>query len=264
MLTAFARREGRVLRLPAAADPGPAIWIDLVDPTEAEVRTVTEATGLHVPTQAEVSEIESSSRLVMRDGILYLSMPLITLTDGPRVVSAGFVLSPERLLTVRFASNAVFDAFASRLPEEDAPSGGGGDMLIALLGAIVDRQADAMERLHAELDTISHREIIQSHTGYRLLQRGIVPCRAPRLMSEDAPIIALMFGADCRQNEIGFEKLSGHPTRAHGQIGHFREPPRKFESGYEARGIDDDLALAQPGSENVRKYRVGGQRLVFA
>jgi magnesium transporter len=157
MLTAFACQSGRMVRLPDAEGLRSAIWIDLRDPTEEESRLVTEATGLRVPTQAEVSEIEASSRLAVRDGVLYLSMPLITMADGPRVVSAGFVLAPEQLLTVRFAVSVVFDAFSSHLVGASEPHGTGAHVMIGLLGAIVDRQADAMERIHADLDTISHR-----------------------------------------------------------------------------------------------------------
>jgi len=151
MLTAF---TSDAARLSGPADLGSAVWIDLVDPTQDEISRVTQATGLHIPTHDEVSEIEASSRLILRGGVLYLSMPLITMADGPRVVSAGFVLSPERLLTVRFAPSVVFDAFIART---DRPAGTGAHVLIGILGAIVDRQADEMERLHAELDTISHR-----------------------------------------------------------------------------------------------------------
>lgn len=157
MLTAFACEAGHPVRLPDTEGLRSAVWIDLRDPTAEEIRLVTEATDLRVPTQAEVSEIETSSRLVLRDGVLYLSMPLVAMTDGPRAVSAGFVLSPERLVTVRFAASVVFDAYASRLPKGDEPHDSGAHVLIGLLAAIVDRQADAMERIQADLDTISHR-----------------------------------------------------------------------------------------------------------
>ena len=127
------------------------------DPTETEIAAVTEATGLRVPSKAEVSEIEASSRLVLRGNVLYLSMPLLTLEGGPRVVSAGFVLSSERLLTVRFAPSLVFDAYTTRIQSGDVPHHSGAHILIGLLGAIIDRQADAMERIHADFDKISHR-----------------------------------------------------------------------------------------------------------
>jgi len=157
MLTAFACAAGHPTRLTASEPLASASWIDLREPSEDEVRQVTETTGLHVPTRDEVSEIEASSRLAMRDGVLYLSMPLLTMTDGPRVVSAGFILSSERLLTVRFAPSVVFDSFTARIEDTGVPMGSAAHILLGLLGAIIDRQADAMERIHADLDTISHR-----------------------------------------------------------------------------------------------------------
>lgn len=134
-----------------------AVWIDLCQPTDDEARSVAAATGFRVPAYAEVSEIEASSRLVERDGILYLSMPLITMADGPRVVSAGFVLSRKQLLTVRFAPSQVFEAYISRRATDTVARKSGAHVLVDLLDAIVDRQADAMEKIHADLDVISHR-----------------------------------------------------------------------------------------------------------
>jgi magnesium transporter len=160
MLIAFSGEGGRVTRLNDVTNAGAlrsAIWIDMRDATDAEVRLVTEATGLHVPSQAEVSEIEASSRLVLREEVLYLSMPLISLADGPRVVSAGFVLAPDRLITVRFAVSQPFDSYTTRLAAGDATPSSGAEILIGLLGAVIDRQADAMERIHTDLDTISRR-----------------------------------------------------------------------------------------------------------
>jgi Mg2+ and Co2+ transporter CorA len=56
-----------------------ALWIDLLDATPDEIGRVQKATGLAVPTEAEVSDIETSSRLASRDGAMYLSMPLMPL-----------------------------------------------------------------------------------------------------------------------------------------------------------------------------------------
>jgi magnesium transporter len=154
MLTALAGKEDVAA---PTDDLRSAVWIDLYDPTEAEISAVTEATGLRVPSNAEVSEIEASSRLVLRNKVLYLSMPLLTLEGGPRVVSAGFVLSSERLLTVRFAPSLVFQTCTARFQSGDLPLRSGAHILIGLLGAIIDRQADAMEHIHSEFDKISHR-----------------------------------------------------------------------------------------------------------
>ena len=142
-----------MLKAYANSDPATAVWIDLLSPTPDEAAAAAQATGFTIPTQASVSEIETSSRLTTRDGTLYLSMPLITRADdGPRGVSAGFVLSPTRLLTIRFAPSQVFDNFA---PPTDGT--GSAHVLVALLEAIVGREADALEHVAQDLDEISHR-----------------------------------------------------------------------------------------------------------
>ena len=134
-----------------------AIWIDLESPSPEEVERVERATGLAVPTEAALSEIESSSRLATRGGALYLSMPLISMTNGPRGVSLGFVLQEQRLITVRFAPSRIFDQYADQMPRGDSAQSAGAHVFVGLLEAIVDRQADALEQVRADLDTISHR-----------------------------------------------------------------------------------------------------------
>jgi len=160
MINAFVcgGRPSRGLRRATSDAPlHDAIWIDLLRADQNEIDRVEQATGLHVPTEAEVSEIETSSRLARRNGVLYLSMPLISMhEDGPRGSSAGFVLSPERLITVRFAPSHVFDAYAEHLPRGEIGHETGAHIMVGLLEAVVDRQADVLEQVRGDLDTISH------------------------------------------------------------------------------------------------------------
>ncbi len=160
MLNAFNCQNGQPSRI---VDVGhddalrDAVWIDLVSPTDDEIARVVRVTGIVPPTEADVSEIETSSRLAMREGILYLSMPLVTLADGPRSSAVGFVLARERLITVRFATSRSFDAFAKHLPRGQTGADSGAYIFVALLEIIVDRQADGLEQVRIDLDAISHR-----------------------------------------------------------------------------------------------------------
>jgi magnesium transporter len=160
MINAFACENGQLQRLTETGSVeglNRAVWIDLQNAAPDEIDRVQRATSLSVPSEADVSEIESSSRLASRDGTLYLSMPLVRLDgDGPRTVSAGFVVSPERLITVRFAPNRIFETYAEHLPRGATPHEAGAHIFVGLLEAIVDRQADALEQVRADLDQISH------------------------------------------------------------------------------------------------------------
>jgi magnesium transporter len=160
MLTAFTC-EGTTLRRdadPADATLREAIWIDLHSASEAETQRVADATSLQIPTRASLSEIESSSRLSAANGVLTLSLPLIArLEADPQPVPGGYVLSQQRLITIRFAASPVFDRFVERETRAGSPHRTGAHLFIGLLEALVDHHADALELIRDELDAISHR-----------------------------------------------------------------------------------------------------------
>ncbi|MBB6409253.1 CorA family divalent cation transporter [Mesorhizobium sangaii] len=107
-----------------------AIWFDLRDPDPTELTEVQKLTGVAVPSRECLAEIESSSRLKARDGVLSMSVPMVMHVEGgvPQVAPFGFVLSRERLITVRFAALPAFDAVAGRFDgsgRRPAPQSGG-------------------------------------------------------------------------------------------------------------------------------------------
>jgi magnesium transporter len=129
------------------------VWIDLLKPTESEVAAVEETSGLTLPSQAELSEIESSSRLRTDGDVICLSAPLVyrSQAEDPGTTPVGFVLAPELLVTVRYEDLNAFDTF------DGAARGSSGEVFVGLIEAIVDRIADVLERIAAELDLLSHR-----------------------------------------------------------------------------------------------------------
>jgi len=133
------------------------VWIDLCEASDAERALVERATGLRVPAREELSEIENSSRLSAHAGVLTLSMPTVTRARGHSTISPlGFVLSRERLLTVRYNEMPVFDSFAEEFPEGDRPRTAVA-AFVGLLEAIGDHLADLLEHVAGELETISRR-----------------------------------------------------------------------------------------------------------
>jgi magnesium transporter len=140
--------------------PGPhlesdAVWLDLVDPTEAERAAAERLTGLRVPSHEEIAEIESSSRVFMENGAAYLSMPysLLGIDRHPTMTSAGFVLSEKHLLTLRFEKLPAFETFAEAFCHAGRRSGA--EAFVGLAEAIVDRMADVLERVAGDLAQVS-------------------------------------------------------------------------------------------------------------
>ncbi len=160
MLNAYTHHDGPPRQLdPAASDAAlhDAVWIDLIDPTQDETARVCAVTQLMLPDRATIQEIESSSRLSTRNGAVYLNIPMIGAPDGPRGVAAGFVLTPQRLVTIRFTRSRSFDSFSAGWAANMAPALGPAHVFVGLMEAIIDRQADALEEVRADLDRISRR-----------------------------------------------------------------------------------------------------------
>src|SRR5436309_345899 len=93
--------------------PDEAAWIDLEEPTPEEEALVERCILVDVPTQAEMSEIEPSSRLYERDGALYMTVSALRGLDEhhPSTTPIGFVLAQNRLVTIRYATPKPVRAF---------------------------------------------------------------------------------------------------------------------------------------------------------
>src|SRR5438874_1180133 len=148
--------------------PDEATWIDLEEPTHAEEQLVERCITVDVPTQDEMAEIEPSSRLYEQNGSLYMTVSvLFGVEDGvPSSTPVGFVLTGNRLVTIRYATPKPVRAFtehARRDPElvRDAPT-----VLVRLLDAIIDRLADELESVGAEIERLSS-EIFQKEVEDR-------------------------------------------------------------------------------------------------
>src|SRR5688572_7236337 len=116
-MLALHTRDGEIREDPAdlgtAVLPPDIAWVDLMQPTASETAFVERATGLRVPSFEDLSEIETSSRVRSEDGTLYLSVPLVhrSTAADPQTTPVGYVLSPERLVTVRFEPLTAFSTF---------------------------------------------------------------------------------------------------------------------------------------------------------
>lgn len=142
--------------LSAAKLPPKIGWIDLLNPTPEEISFISRTAGLNVPGRDKLVEIETSSRLHIEDGALYLSMPTI-FRQGDRLgrTPLGFLLTPKILVTVRFEDLKAFDDVRKRLADKDSDCTGPLGIFIGILESIVDRTADVLEQVEAKLDDIS-------------------------------------------------------------------------------------------------------------
>lgn len=155
MLSIF-RGTAESLRGGAERLPTEVIWIDLLNPTNEEKALVESRANVRIPSIEALTEIESTSRLSVDHDVLYLSIPGVAQgdTEDAHLSPAGFILTKRVLITVRFAPLPFFDSVAEKVKHDDALRSAAA-VFTALLEAMVDRGADVLERLAAELNTVS-------------------------------------------------------------------------------------------------------------
>jgi magnesium transporter len=161
MLSVYVPNGGALERIaiePGAEPPEAAVWIDLVTPTVQEDRMVEALLGIAVPTREEMQEIEVSSRLYVENGARYMTATLMCQSDTatPKTTAVTFILSKHRLCTVRYDEPRPFAIVGNKLGRACGPKVSGDSVLMDLLDAVIDRSADILERVAAEVDQVSH------------------------------------------------------------------------------------------------------------
>jgi magnesium transporter len=159
MLTVYDSADGALTKREETCVSPATIWLDLMNPTKEEDRLVEEALSISVPTREEMAEIEASSRLYLEGGAYYMTAVLMHqqdwLVDPPMPTPITFILAGHRLVTVRYAEPRAIQIFLNRAQKKDATCVSGASVLVAVLEAIIDREADRVERIQGEVDKLS-------------------------------------------------------------------------------------------------------------
>jgi len=144
-----------------AAGPVPdeAVWLDLLNPTPEEEKRVEQCLSIEVPSREEMREIETSNRLYEDNGNLYVTCTVLYKADTelPETTQVTFILSGARLITNRYADLLSFKGFVNFAETHPASCSSAPLLLVGLLEAIVNRIADVLERVGADIDSVSLR-----------------------------------------------------------------------------------------------------------
>jgi len=137
--------------------PTESLWVDLYEPTAQEREAVKALFGFDPPTREDMEEIEISSRLYQEDGAVFMTALILSQADtnAPECLGVSFILAGDRLLTVRYSDPQPFNTFANRAERQSNQWPRGELILAGLLEAIIDRTADVLEKVGAEVDNLS-------------------------------------------------------------------------------------------------------------
>jgi magnesium transporter len=105
-----------------------------------------------------MQEIEVSSRLYVENGARYMTATLMcqSETETPKTTPVTFILAAHRLVTVRYDDPRPFVLVGNKLARHCAPNITGEAVMMEILDAVIDRAADILEKIGAEVDQVSH------------------------------------------------------------------------------------------------------------
>lgn len=167
MLTAYVPNGSSLERqvVPLGGEvPENAVWIDLLNPASGEDKLIEKRLGIAVPTREEMQEIEVSSRLYTEHHARFMTATLMCNSDTaiPKTTAVTFILARHRLVTVRYDEPRPFMIVGNKLTRTCPKETTGETVLLELLDAVIDREADLLERIGLEVDQVSH-EIFDPH-----------------------------------------------------------------------------------------------------
>lgn len=141
---------------PSAEAGAAPVWLDLFDPDEAERAEAALVVGGPVPTGEALRAIEASRRMRREGERLYMSIPAVNAagSGGFSVTPIGFVLSPDHLVTVRFAKLRSFEAVGEALAQP-GPAPTARSVLVRLFEELIEALADRLEKIAEDLHALS-------------------------------------------------------------------------------------------------------------
>jgi magnesium transporter len=161
MLAAYVPHNSSLERhvvAPGGDVPEHVIWFDLINPVPGEDKLVEGALGIAVPTREEMQEIEVSSRLYVEHHARFMTATLMCNSDTavPRHTPVTFILTGHKLVTVRYDEPRPFMIVGNKLARTCPANATGETVLMDLLDAVIDREADLLERIGVEVEEVSH------------------------------------------------------------------------------------------------------------
>ena len=116
-----------------------------------------------MPTREEMAEIEESARLYEEHGALVMTAIVINgVAEGrPSRAQVTFVLTKTHLVSVRYADPLPFRTFETKCQRQPEVLTSSDRILVTLLESIVERAADVLEMVAADLNEVSTRLFIE-------------------------------------------------------------------------------------------------------
>lgn len=161
MIMAYCRRNGAIVTepLPSATEPPPPgmVWIDVLEPSAEEKAQVEAVTGIAIPTPEQMHEIEPSSRLYQKNDALFMTASVLhkSAKEEPETRAMTFVIVGGVMVSIRHSTPQSFKIFRGRIDQQPLLIETAEMTLVGLLDALIDRIADALEIVDANVNAMA-------------------------------------------------------------------------------------------------------------
>lgn len=140
-------------------------WIDLQNPSKDEIKEVEKFYKITFPTRQQQEEIESSSRYVEHSGAIKINSTFINLalqTGKLEEHEVSFIVTKKTLFSLRYSESKVIGEAIKKIKQFPGIFLSPSKILLAILEARVDFDADLIEALSKHIAEIS-RKINYNH-----------------------------------------------------------------------------------------------------
>jgi len=166
------------------SDTERTLWVDLQNPTPAEIKSIEEKFNVDFLSQQEQLEIESSSRYIEEDDFLIANSNFLVPDAEHRYVTVpvSFILKDDTLFTYRNADLKSFADTVKRIKSRRAMFKDGAQIMIYIFESRIDYDADLIELVSGEIKAINRlldldanldREMLLNINDYQELTMSI-------------------------------------------------------------------------------------------
>jgi magnesium transporter len=172
-----------------------AVWLDLIDPSDDERRRAAEHIGSELPTRKQLASLALSSRMAPGAELLRISVPAFVPDQGAggAPTPLGVLLTPRRLVTLRFARSSAFERLLADTARAAAPLSSVA-LFVGLFEAIAATASDRMQDVSRELSELSHK-VFGDRPDHSRALRGVL-FEIGRIQRELTRVSAAMLGVE--------------------------------------------------------------------
>ncbi|MBD8165456.1 magnesium/cobalt transporter CorA [Erwinia persicina] len=171
MLSAFKLDQNRLTRLEldeseARDELTGSVWVDLIEPEEAERDRVQTELGQSLATRPELEDIEASARFFEDEDGLHIHSFFFyeDADDHAGNSTVAFTIREGRLYTLRERELPAFRLYRMRARNQVLTDGNAYELLLDLFETKIEQLADEIENIYSDLEKLS-RVIMEGQQG---------------------------------------------------------------------------------------------------